>query len=212
MSTSVSSFGSLRQLPVAAPPPSRIDARGWCSAPRSRDLTAQSMRLRAAGSRGASSRASCRKVPKARCVERGRANPVCQRAPEFHLDGPLAGLPGAREQLASRRAARFGRPGRVMEPASSSGFVLARAASDDPGAHAAVAPCGGHPLPSPKSASCGARVNGSALHGFGAPSAGGLCAFARHPAGCLPNRDETRARPRVSSDPARRARLAPSDG
>lgn len=111
MSTSVSSFGSLRQLPVAAPPPSRIDARGWRSAPRSRDLTAQSTRLRAAGSRGASSRASCRKVPKARCVERGRANPVCQRAPEFHLDGPLAGLPGAREQLASRRAARFGRPG-----------------------------------------------------------------------------------------------------
>lgn len=47
---------------------------------------------------------------RARCVERGRANPVCQRAPESHLDGPLAGLPDSRGQLASRRAARFGHP------------------------------------------------------------------------------------------------------
>lgn len=111
MSTSVSSFGSLRQLPAAAPPPSRIDARGWRCAPSSRDPTARSMRLRVAGSRGASSRASCRKVLVRGCVERGRANPVCQRAPESHLDDPRTGLPGLREQLASRRAARFGRPG-----------------------------------------------------------------------------------------------------
>lgn len=211
MSTSVSSFGSLRQLPVAAPPPSRIDARGWRCAPRSRDVTAQSMRLRAAGSRGASSRASCRKVPNARCVERGRANPVCQRAPEFHLDGPLAGLPGGREQLASRRAARFGRPheswNRRLLPVSCSREPLLTIRG--PGRGCALRRSS---VAESQSASCGARVNGSALHGFGAPSTGGLCAFARHSVGCLPNRDEIRARPRVSSDPARRARLTPSDG
>ena len=31
--------------------------------------------------------------------------------PDSHLDGPLAGLPSARGQRASRRAVRFGRPG-----------------------------------------------------------------------------------------------------
>jgi hypothetical protein len=64
----------------------------------------------------------------ARCVERERANPTCQRAPEHHGDVRAPGAPGARGRRASRRSARFSRAfrGRCRRsrpvPARNGGF------------------------------------------------------------------------------------------
>jgi hypothetical protein len=101
---------------------------------------------------------------RARCVERGRANPDCQRAPGSHRDARVPDSP-ARVSSPFHGALPASATSTGREPESSSGFAPVRMASDDPGALAAAAPCGSHQWPSPTPASCGARVNGSALHG-----------------------------------------------
>jgi len=72
------------------PPPHRDRVESMlgsgCCAPGPEALTARAMRAHEAGAGGAPGQALLPEAAGTRCVERGRANPACQRAPEISLD------------------------------------------------------------------------------------------------------------------------------
>jgi hypothetical protein len=91
-----------------APRPSRIEL-GFGAPHRFTGVTAgliEDSRARPATDRG---RRLLPEVAAARCVERERANPTCQRAPGHHGDVRAPGAPGSRGRRASRRSTRFSR-------------------------------------------------------------------------------------------------------
>jgi hypothetical protein len=135
---------------------------------------------------GAPERALLPEAVGTRCVERGRANPACQRAPEISFDLRVAERPAAREQLASRLAARFshldGSPdGRLLPVSCPWGRPLALRERRQEHALQRIAHCR-----APTPVLTEARVNGPALHGFGAPFVRTSVRFRAPPADYLP--------------------------
>jgi hypothetical protein len=192
--------------PTAAPPPRRIDLGGAAPHPFPRAHGAGHATLRGRLA-GCPRQALLPEDAGARCVERGRANPACQRAPESHLELARAGTTRLRASSLLHGALPASATSRNAGPASSSGFACARRRLTLRGPTMGAS-CDSHPLPSPAD-----RFGRGARERPRAPRASerlrsnelALARDARRPSA---NRDETRAHPRVARDPARRSDAA----
>jgi len=100
---------SCRGCPRPAPAPESIRASGVVRRTVSPASPGVSSKAPAAQPSDGLARSLLPEDAEARCVERERASPTCQRAPGRHVDLRGPGTPGSRERRASRRVARFSR-------------------------------------------------------------------------------------------------------
>jgi hypothetical protein len=149
-------------------------------------LTTRAMRARVAGAGVVPDERSCRRLSGRDASSEDVQTQLVKEHPRSRLDLRAAERPAAREQLASRLAARFSRLHESREPVSSSGLVSIGGGLWRSGSVGRSTPCGERSLPSPWTRVTEARVNGLALDGLGAPFVRRSVRFRAPPTDCLP--------------------------